>query len=224
MIKQGATEMNNHRQVWRGQQGEAVVKRLRQRGFVAEYVASKEEALKWLLEQIAPAAVVSWGGSVTLAQIGIFAALRERGQAVLPPTPEGLDLTDSKAVRAARRKTLDADVFLTGVNAITLAGELINLDGTGNRVAATLFGPETVIFVAGVNKLATDETAARQRLADEAAPLNGLRLGRKTPCVATGFCSDCSSPERMCRGLVIHQRPMAMTRMLVLLVGEELGF
>jgi hypothetical protein len=216
--------MSNHRQWLHDKRGKAVVKVLREKGFEADYVGTKEEALLWLLDHIKQSDVVSWGGSVTLAQIGIFTALRGRNQATLPPTPEGLDVSDPKAVRLARRKTLDADVFLTGVNAITLGGNLVNIDGTGNRVAATLFGPETVIFVAGVNKITDDDAAAIYRVKNEATPMNGLRLGRKTPCAATGFCADCNSPDRMCRGVVIHERPMAMTRMLVLLVGEELGF
>ncbi len=216
--------MNKHRQWWNEKCGHAVVKALTSKGFEAAYVADRETALQWLLQKIDSSSVVSWGGSVTLAQVGIFQALRERGQQVLSPTPDDLDMKDAKAVRAARRRTLDADIFLTGINAITLEGNLVNIDGTGNRVAATLFGPETVIFVAGINKLVKGNIEGIDRIKNEATPMNGVRLGRKTPCAATGFCGDCNSPDRMCRGIVIHERPMAMTRMMVLLIGEELGF
>jgi hypothetical protein len=123
-----------------------------------------------------------------------------------------------------RRAQATSDLFLASVNAITLNGELINIDGFGNRVNATIFGPGKVILVAGYNKLVEDVQEGIKRIKDVAAPINAKRLNIDVPCAKVGKCVDCNSPNRICRVVVIHERRPSMTDMLIILVGEELGF
>ena len=121
------------------------------------------------------------------------------------------------------RRTFSADVFLTSANAITEEGELYNVDGNGNRVAAICYGPRSVILVAGVNKIVRDIDEAAARVKRIAAPANAKRLGCKTPCATLGRCIDCNSPGRICRAMSIHMRPLNGARHTVVLIGEELG-
>ena len=116
------------------------------------------------------------------------------------------------------------DVFITGVNAVTENGKLVNLDGTGNRVAALAFGPRHVIVLAGRNKVVADEAAARERVRNWAAPANAARLERKTPCVKTLHCEDCSSPDRICNVWSITEKSWPKGRIKIVLVDEDLGF
>jgi hypothetical protein len=117
-----------------------------------------------------------------------------------------------------------ADLFLSSSNAVTLNGELVNIDGVGNRVNSTNFGPGKVILVVGYNKIVEDVQEAIQRIKNVAAPLNARRLNVDVPCAKVGKCVDCNSPNRICRAIVIHERKPSLTDILVILVGEELGF
>ena len=123
------------------------------------------------------------------------------------------------------RRQLTCDLFLSGTNALTLSGELVNIDATGNRAAAMFFGPRKVIVVAGRNKL-VDGTVqdAIQRVKNWATPPNSRRLKYKTPCASTGFCCDCNSPDRLCRVTTVIERPPRLTDMRVLVVNADLGF
>jgi len=177
----------------------------------------KDEAKEIVMSMINKEDVVGMGGSMTINQCGIVDELRENYNF--------LDwFTDMSAEdkHDILIKTMNSDVFLTGTNAITETGELFNVDGRGNRLAAMMFGPKKVIVVAGKNKIVSNLYEARERMDTIAAPQNAKRLNRKTPCVPEGRCVDCDSPERICRFAVTTER-QAPGRMEIVLIDEELG-
>ena len=196
---------------------ETVKKNLESRGFSVQTFATAAEAADYLDSAIDNTSV-GFGGSVTLEQMGLYERL-ERHDRVnwhWRPTVDGAD---------ARQAAMTAEHYITSVNGLAETGELINIDGTGNRVASTLYGHKKVWFVVGRNKLAPTYEEALWRARNIAAPKNAQRLGRKTPCaVKADRCYDCKSPERICRGLsVIWGRPTPVETMEVVLIGEELG-
>jgi hypothetical protein len=201
---------------------EGVIKGLKSRYFESYYCADKTEALKKALSLIPPKSSVSWGGSVTLEQIGIFDELKKN---------KDLTIIDRDTAKSPEerfemmRKSLSSDVFLMSANAITLNGELINVDGMGNRLAALLFGPKSVIVIAGINKVSHRMADAIHRVRGFAAPLNVARLQIKdTPCANTGICADCKSPSCICAQIVTTRISKIPNRIKVILVGEDLGY
>ncbi|MBL7118749.1 lactate utilization protein [Candidatus Bathyarchaeota archaeon] len=190
-------------------------------GFKAKRVADREEALQWLLSVIPAGARVGVGGSVTLREIGIVKALEQRGNAVYQHWKKGLSLQEREEIRKSQ---LTSDIFLTSSNAVTENGELVNIDGAGNRVASMIYGPGQTIVVVGVNKIVEDLEGGLNRARNVASPMNCKRLGRKTPCVKTGKCEDCDSPDRICRAVTIIERNPVRSNITVLLVEETLGF
>jgi L-lactate utilization protein LutB len=194
---------------------------LEKNGFTTLYASTKEQASREILRLIPADAVVGVGGSVTVRELGLVDALIARGNTVAQHW--GTDLTPEERMDA-RRRQLTSDVFLTSSNAITEGGQLVNVDGGGQRVAAMIFGPKRVIVVAGVNKIVKDVDAAVRRIKEVAAPMNAKRLNRKTPCAETGVCSDCESPERICSVTTIFDRRPSLTDVTVVIVGEELGY
>jgi len=197
-----------------------VVEALRQRGYAACYVPDAAAARKKVLEIVAPGSSLATGGSMTLREAGILEALLNRGDHFItdPFLPYGPELVEQ------RRQALNCDVYLTSTNALTEDGILVNIDGTGNRVASMVFGPRTVVIIAGVNKIAANLDEAMRRARHYAAVLNAKRLNCETPCATKGECLDCRSPGRICRVLTIMERCPAETAVQVILVGEELGF
>lgn len=201
---------------------------LRKNGMAAIWAASREEALEQAVGLIRSGDRIGVGGSMTLEEIGLMEALR-RGR-VGRKRFVFYDQYRSNVRRdralALRHKSLGADLFFSGTNAITLAGELVNVDGYGNRVAALSFGPDRVCVVAGINKIVADVPAALDRIKTVAAPRNCLRLNRLTPCHETGRCDDagCRAPERICNVLSVMRRQPGGNRITVILVGEELGY
>lgn len=190
------------------------------RGFVAHVARDEAEALGTLLELIPEGATVGFGGSMTLEAIGAVEAVRAGPYDMIDRYRTG----SWDETMAAYRRALGADVFVTGVNAITRAGELVCIDSSGNRAAALIFGPARVVVVAGVNKAVEglDEAFARLR---RIAPLNCRRLGHKTPCAETGRCEDCMIPQRMCNyTAIIHDGLKEKDRIHVVVVAKELGF
>jgi L-lactate utilization protein LutB len=197
---------------------------LRRNGFEALYLPTVEEAVSKVLGMVPEGAIVGIGGSVTLREMGLMKALEERGVELADHWEARRLGASNEEVMRIRRLHLNSDVFITSTNAVTETGELVNIDGTGQRVAAMIFGPKKVIVVAGVNKIAGDLDEGLWRASNIASPMNAKRLSRKTPCVATGECEDCDSPERICNiTTVIHRRPRA-TDLTVILVGKELGY
>ena len=194
-----------------------VKQNLEARGFRVSVFATAAEAADYLDSAIDNTSV-GFGGSVTLEQMGLYERL-ERHDRVnwhWRPTVDGAD---------ARQAAMTAEHYITSVNGLAETGELINIDGTGNRVASTLYGHKKVWFVVGRNKLAPTYEEALWRARNIAAPKNAQRLKRKTPCaVKADHCYDCKSPERICRGLVVLWEAIGSMEMEVVLVDEALGY
>ena len=200
---------------------EGIIANLKKRQMEAFYCSNKEEAKELAMNLVKPGMSVSNGGSITLEECGIINALSERGD---------IDFLDRR--KAKDKKELDdilhraywSDVYFMSTNAITLDGELVNIDGTGGRLSCLIYGPENVVIVAGMNKVAVDKEEAIKRVKNIAAPPNAMRLSRNTPCAATGKCADCLSPDCICANTVITRRSQVAGRIKVILVGEELGY
>ncbi len=183
--------------------------------------AASELVLKTLLPAIAPSSI-SWGGSKTFVESGLYERLKAAdGLTVLDTYDTALN-DEEKLVR--RRQSLLVDLFVTGTNAITANGHLVNLDMIGNRIAGLTFGPRHVIVLAGRNKLVADLEAAWERIKAYAAPVNSMRLDMQTPCAATGFCQDCKSPKRICNTWTITEKSYPKGRVRIVLINEDLGF
>ncbi len=207
---------------WFGREkAKACVEALRRNGFDAEYTCDKTAALKAVLSLVPAGASVGIGGSVTLRELGLPRALKSAGHTVFDHWDETLSPSEREAVRNAQPT---ADVFLSGTNAVTKQGALVNVDGTGNRVAAMIFGPATTVIVTGYNKIVEDIPQAFSRIKDYVAPVNFKRLNKETPCQTGGTCSDCDNP-RACRvTTIIEAPPTGKKEFWVIVVGEELGF
>ncbi len=205
-----------------GQKCRKAVAALETNGFTAAYCTTPEEAAQYILREASDAKTVGFGGSMTIAGLGVEAKLAENGKEILNHSMPGLSADEKLNVL---RRELTCDLFLCGTNALTLRGELVNIDGVGNRVGAMQFGPRKVIVVAGRNKLVDGSPQeAIQRVKTWATPPNAKRLNYKTPCASTGFCSDCNSPERICRVTTIIDRRPRLTDLHVLVVNADLGF
>ena len=196
-----------------------VAEAFERRGIHTRLFERASEVVPALLETIPAEATVAFGGSVTLRDLGAFEALTGRGQTVLwhwKVAPED-------AARL-RRHAMNADVYLSSSNAVIEDGRLLNIDGTGNRVAAMMFGPPRVIVIAGRNKLAPDYDSAHHRVKTIACPKNAERLNRATPCRKTGECEDCRSRDRMCHFTVLIDGRPDVAELEVWLVNEDLGY
>jgi len=183
-------------------------------------VESKGAALEKALELIPEGSEVGLGGSFTVEEIGLLEKLRTGNYTLYDQYEEGIDMVENIA---RRKKGMMAQFFVTGTNAITADGQLVNVDGMGNRVAAQIFGPDKVILIVGTNKIVDDIHAAFKRL-EEIAPINAKRVGVQTPCYDTGECIDCDSPMRICNMYSIIRRMMFPGRVTMILVDEKLGF
>lgn len=213
--------MDQNKQWWMEERAKKAVERLEAHDFKAVYVKSKAEAVEEILKHPVPNAKIGTGGSVTIRELGILDPLKNRGHFLYDHWAPGLTKEESLKTRKLQ---MTSDLFLSSVNAVTLTGELVNIDGIGNRVNATNFGPGKVILVAGYNKIVEDVQEAIERIKNVAAPINARRLHIDVPCAKLGKCVDCNSPNRICRVIVIHERKPTLTDMLVILVGEELGY
>lgn len=200
--------------------GAKVAEALNKRHFEAYYCSDCAEALEKILELIPQDHVVSWGGTATVDELGVKEALRQRGQAVIDRDTA----KDAQERQQMLKQALTCDTFLMGSNAISADGQLVNIDGTGNRVAALCFGPTQVVVVAGMNKVAGDLDGAMRRAREVAAPMNAQRFPLKTPCVANGLCGDCKGPDSICAQIVTTRLCKPAGRIKVVLVGEDLGF
>jgi L-lactate utilization protein LutB len=212
--------MNEHAK-WRCRRvAEETAATMTKLGYVCRVADTAEEAARIVCSLIPEGSTVGLGGSTTLAELGVPDALRAGPWKLI----DRYRTASWDQTMARYREALDADVFVTGVNAITRAGQLVDMDSSGNRVAATIFGPRRVIVVAGANKVVADLDAAFARIR-EIAPLNCRRLGHKTPCAESGRCEDCMIPERMCNYVGIVNHGMKEPgRFHVVLVAEALGF
>lgn len=200
---------------------ETVMKALEKRGMKGYYAEDADEALKTILEMIPEGAAVGRGGSETLNQLGVFDALHQGNYTCLEPHSE----PDPEKRKQITRNIFSADVLLTSANAVTMDGEIVNIDGTGNRLAAVIWGPDKVIFVVGANKLVGSLDEAEARIKHDACPPNCIRLEKKTPCALTGKCGNCLSPgNTVCCHTVVTRFNSIEDRMHIIFVNENLGF
>ncbi len=195
------------------------VKALSKNEFDARFFYTSGEAVSTILEIIPPGSRVGAGGSVTLQEIGILQTLAERGDEVVYHRP---DMDPLKSLEV-RKEAISCPYFLCSANAITMRGEIVNVDGIGNRVSGTIFGPQTVFIVAGVNKIVSDLDEGISRVRNVAAPANARRLGIDVPCVEKGRCVNCKVPSNICRVTVIMSRRPMLTNVKVFIIGESLG-
>ena len=189
--------------------------------FLAE---KSEDAHKIVLEDIIPQLkpkTISWGGSMTVTGSGLYEKVKDRSE---------IDVLDTFHIKISydvknqlRRQALHSDLFIAGTNAVTEAGQLVNLDMIGNRIAALTFGPRWVIIVVGRNKIVPDLEEAMLRIKNYVAPANSMRLDKKTPCVKTSFCEECKSPDRICNTWTITEKSFPKGRVKIILINEDLG-
>ena len=188
-------------------QAQVLIENLKSRHFDACYCPNKASALEIALSLIPEGATVGWGGATSADQIGLLDAVQQGNYNAI-----------------GRSNANTADVFITGANALSLDGQMVNIDGFGNRVSAIIFGPKSVLVIAGMNKVAEDLDAAIRRARTVAAPINQQRFLGKTPCTVTGICGDCKSEDCICNHMVITRHCRPAGRIKFILVGEELGF
>ena len=209
------TEQRNERQ------GAKMMKQLQRRHFEAYYCATADEARQRVNDLIPDGSSVTWGGTMTVRDMGIPEMLKGRGT---------LDVWDRDTVTTAEEKqdiylrAFTADVYLTSANAISEDGVIVNIDGNGNRVAAITWGPQHVIFVVGMNKVAQDVEAALKRARSTASPINAARFDIDTPCQKDGVCHNCNSPQSICNYVHFLRNSSKPGRIIVVLVGETLGY
>lgn len=213
--------MNEHkRQAWKNQ-AQTMIQNLEKRNMEGYFAETKEEAVSLIMERfLMPGTSVCFGGSMTLTESGLMDALRQSDCIVYDraaaKTPE--ETRDMKA------NMINSDYFLMSTNAITIDGELINMDGFANRVSFLCYGPAHVIVLAGMNKVVSGVEDGVRRVRDMASPPNTVRLNKNTPCAKTGRCGDCYSEDCICSQLVITRRSSVKNRIKVILVAEELGY
>ena len=199
---------------------QVLVKNLKSRHFEAYYCPDSASALAKALELIPEGASVGWGGALSAQQIGLIDAVKSGNFAAID---RDAATTPEERTQALKR-CLTADVFLCGANALSLDGQMVNIDGTGNRVAAIAYGPDTILVIAGMNKVCDTLDDAVTRARTVAAPMNKQRFPFKTPCEVTGACADCKSEESICTQILITRNCRPAGRIKFVLVGEELGF
>lgn len=200
--------------------GETIIKNLQRRNMEGYYVDTKEEAVEKVMSLIKQDDVVSWGGSYTIDELGIKNLLEEKEISVIDR-----DKAKSPEENVKLRKlSLTADVYLTSTNAITMDGELMNVDGAGNRLAAYCYGPDSVIVVAGMNKVVPDLSVALGKVRADATIPNAFRTNSQPPCRFTGKCSECTMKDTLCCQILVTRYSKPQNRIKVILVGENLGF
>jgi hypothetical protein len=200
---------------------DSIIDRFNKRGIEGYYCENAEEALLTAKRFLTPGCSVSWGGSQTLIDIGLLESLYSSSDCIIYDRDKAKTPEERLQIYS---KTVTADFYFMSSNAITLDGQLINIDGSGNRVACLITGPMNVIIIAGMNKVTTDVDHAIERVRNMATPPNTVRLGKKTPCAETGKCANCLVDDCICNQIVITRRSGTQGRIKVILVGEELGF
>lgn len=208
------------KEIWNEKIGAQVVKALEANRFEAYYCADRNEAKQKILSLIPKDETVSWGGCLTMEEIGVIDELRNGGYSVIDR--ETAKTPEERA--ELMRNALLCGTFLSGTNAITESGQLVNIDGNGNRAAALIYGPKRVIIACGTNKIVRSAEDALIRARTIAAPINAQRFDIKTPCTITGKCADCSSDDCICNVFVTTRRSKPAGRIKVVIIGETLGF
>ncbi len=200
--------------------GQILVKNLKNRHFDAYYCAGRQEALEKALELLPRGATIGWGGSVTAREIGLMDAVRSGDYR---PYDRDNAATPEEQIRLMKQSLL-ADVFITGANALSLDGQMVNIDGNGNRLGGIVYGPDSVLVIVGMNKVTATLEDAITRARTVAAPMNKQRFPAQTPCEVTGACADCKSEGCICNQILITRHCRPAGRIKFILVGEDLGF
>ena len=219
-MENGGTYMTPKQQAYKAL-GNTMIKNFKKRNIEAFYCEDSASAVSLAMELMKDGGTVGMGGTMTVKECGLLDAVKSASH---------LDFIDRDLAKTPDEKkqiyfqTLQSDYFLMSSNAITIDGELINIDGNGNRVACLIYGPEKVIVIAGMNKVVDDVDSGIARIGNFAAPPNAARLGTRTPCATLGHCGDCHSEDCMCAQIVITRHSRHKDRIKVILVGEELGF
>lgn len=211
----------NPKQIFFEKQAETMIRQLEKRRMMGRYCPTKEDAVKTALSLTAPDTTVAFGGSMSLSESGVLDALKARTDITL------IDRSHARSpeeIRQAYLNAFAADTYFMSANAVTLDGQLVNIDGNGNRVAALIYGPLQVILIVGMNKVVPTVEDAIRRVRNTATPPNCVRLNLNTPCAAAGVCADCLSESCICNQIVITRHSKTADRIKVLLVGEELGY
>jgi L-lactate utilization protein LutB len=197
---------------------------LEQNNFDVYETSDVKQAHKLVLESIIPAISansISWGGSMTFTQTGLYETLKQQSNLSTIDTYD--KQIPPEELMERRRQALLTDLFITGTNAVTEKGHLVNLDMIGNRIAALTFGPRNVLILVGRNKIVSDLNAAMDRIKRYAAPANVMRLDKQTPCSKTGHCHDCSAPDRICNSWTITEKAFPCSRIKIVLINQDLG-
>ena len=197
-----------------------IIKNFRKRQIEGYYCPNKKSALEKALELIPKGSSIGWGGSMTIIETGLIDAIKNGDYKVIDRDK----YTNLDEQRKIYGDICCSDYFLMSTNAITLDGELINIDGRGNRVSFLCYGPQNVLILTGMNKVVKDIEAGLKRARDISAPPNAIRLNKKTPCAVTGKCEDCFSPDCMCGQFVVTRRSGIPNRIKVILIGDEMGY
>lgn len=210
----------NYKQQAFASAAEGIIKNLEKRGMEGYFFEDSASLVRAVTDMIPTGSSISWGGSESIKECGLMDAIKTKDYELIDrataQTPEESRLLYSKTVLA--------DYYLMSTNALTYDGELVNIDGTGNRVACLIHGPKNVILVVGMNKFCANVEEAVNRIRNYASPANAKRLSRQTPCNFTGHCGDCLSPDCMCNQIVVTRRSGQKGRIKVFFAAEELGF
>ena len=194
---------------------------MRKNGFDAHFVSTIDEGRQFILQTVSGYKTFGFGGSDTTRALGVLEELRAAGKTIYDHWQEGLSKEEILDIRLQQGR---CDCFFCSANAISATGEVVNVDGIGNRTSAMAFGPKKVIIVAGMNKVTPDLESSMRRVREVAAPMRAKSLAMETPCAETGICSDCNSPQRICRiTTILHRKPL-LTDVSVILVNQALGF
>ena len=197
-----------------------IIENMKKKNLEGYYCETAKEAVEQALSFMPEGSSVTWGGSMSIIESGLMDAVRQGNYEII-------DRDTAKTPEEAREmyaKQVMADFFLMSTNALTIGGELVNIDGRSNRISCLCWGPQNVIILAGMNKVAADVESAIARVRNFAAPPNAVRLNRNTPCAKTGKCGDCYSPDCICSQILVTRRSSTPNRIKVILVGEELGY
>ncbi|MHC1743790.1 MAG: lactate utilization protein [Syntrophobacteraceae bacterium] len=214
--------MDKHQAAWNEKVASEIIQNLEKRRMEGSYAPTAEQAREEVLAMVPEGVCVYRCGSMTTTGMSLWDKLAEKpGVKILDPYQSGFSPEEAMELR---RQGMLADIMIASSNAITLDGVLVNLDGSGNRIAAMTFGPRKVILIVGMNKVAPDIESAMARVKHYAAPVNVIRIGYRNPCAETGVCIDCRSPQRICNMWSIIEGHMAKGRIHVKLVGENLGY
>ena len=202
-------------------QAKSLISAIEKRNMTAYYCENKEACLQKVLEILPEGCTIAWGGSESIKEAGIPDAVKESGKYTVYDRAKYLS---PRQVKEFNKLAFSSDYYFMSSNAITLDGMLMNIDGNGNRVAAIIYGPGSVVVIAGMNKVTDDLESAITRARTVAAPINQQRFGLNNPCTVTGTCADCKSETCICNHIVVTRHCRPVGRIKFILVGEELGF